>query len=52
MLGSTVELLSGLCLSLLTLLVGSCIVGSIVTALRALRGSGTLSARNPAAPAP
>ena len=53
MLESTVELLSGLCLSVLSLLVGSCIVGSIVAALRALsRGPGAVSARNPAAPTP
>jgi hypothetical protein len=46
MLESTVELLGGLCLSALTLLIGFCIVGSIVAALRAVgRGSGTVSAR-------
>ena len=46
MLESTVDLLGGLCLSALTLLIGSCIVGSIVAALRAVsRGSGTVSAR-------
>jgi hypothetical protein len=38
MLESVVELLSGLFFSALTLLVGSCIVGSIVAALRAVRG--------------
>jgi hypothetical protein len=36
MLESTVELLSGLCLSALPLLIGFCIVGSIVAALRAV----------------
>ena len=36
MLESTVELLGGLCLSALTVLVGFCIVGSIVAALRAV----------------
>jgi hypothetical protein len=46
MLESTVELLGGLFLSALTLLIGSCIVGSIVAALRAVsRGSATVSAR-------
>ena len=46
MMESTVELLGGLCLSALTLLIGFCIVGSIVAALRAVsRGSGTVSAR-------
>jgi hypothetical protein len=45
MLESTVEL-GGLCLSALTLLVGFCIVGSIVAALRALsRASATVSTR-------
>jgi hypothetical protein len=40
MLEGTVELLGGLFLSALTLLIGSCIVGSIVAALRAVsRGS-------------
>jgi hypothetical protein len=40
MLGSIVELLGGLSLSALTLVVGSCIVGSIVAALRSVsRGS-------------
>jgi hypothetical protein len=37
MLGSIVELLGGLSLSALTLVVGSCIVGSIVAALRSVR---------------
>jgi hypothetical protein len=46
MLGSTVELLGGLCLSALTLVIGFSIVGSIVAALRALsRGSATVSAK-------
>jgi hypothetical protein len=36
MLESVVELLGGLFLSALTLLIGSCIVGSIVAALRAV----------------
>ena len=38
MLESAVELLGGLCLSALTLLIGFCIVGSIVAALRAVSG--------------
>jgi len=38
MLESVVELLGGLLLSALTLLIGSCIVGSIVAALRAVHG--------------
>ena len=38
MLGSVVELLGGLLFSALTLLIGSCIVGSIVAALRAVSG--------------
>jgi hypothetical protein len=38
MLGSVVELLGGLFFSALTLLIGSCIVGSIVAALRAVGG--------------
>lgn len=43
---STVELLGNLLLSALTLLIGSCIVGSIVAALRAVsRGSATASTR-------
>jgi hypothetical protein len=46
MLESTVELLGGLCLSALTLLIGFCIVGSIVAALRAVsRASATVSMR-------
>jgi hypothetical protein len=36
MLKSILELLGGLLLSALTLLIGSCIVGSIVAALRAV----------------
>ena len=38
MLESVVELLSGLSLSALTLVIGSCIVGSIVATLRAVSG--------------
>jgi len=38
MLGSVVELLGGMFFSALTLLIGSCIVGSIVAALRAVGG--------------
>jgi len=38
MLERVVELLAGLLLSALTLLIGSCIVGSIVAALRAIGG--------------
>jgi hypothetical protein len=46
MLESAVEVLGGLFLSALTLLIGSCIVGSIVAALRAVsRGSGTVGTR-------
>jgi cbb3-type cytochrome oxidase subunit 3 len=46
MLESTIELLSGLGLSALTLLISFCIVGSVVVALRAVnRGKATLSAR-------
>jgi hypothetical protein len=46
MLESTVELLGGLFLSALILLIGSCIVGSIVAALRAVsRGSAGVSTR-------
>lgn len=45
MVESTVELLGGLCLSALTLLIGFCIVGSIVAALRAVRrASASVSA--------
>jgi len=44
MLESIVELLGGLFLSALTLLIGSCIVGSIVAALRAVSpGSAAVS---------
>ena len=44
MLGSAVELLGGLCLSVLILLIGFCIVGSMVAALRAVsRASATVS---------
>jgi hypothetical protein len=43
---STIELLGDLLLSALTLLIGSCVVGSIVAALRAVsRGSATVSTR-------
>jgi len=46
MLKNTVELLGGLFLSVLTLLICSCIVGSIVAALRAVsRGSASVSTR-------
>jgi len=46
MLTSTVELVGGLFLSVLTLLICSCVVGSIVAALRAVsRGSVTVSTR-------
>ena len=46
MLESTVELLGGLLLSAVMLLIGSCIVGSIVAAIRAVsRGSATVSTR-------
>jgi hypothetical protein len=46
MLESVVELLGGLFLSALTLLIGSCIVGSIVAALRAVsRESATVNTR-------
>jgi hypothetical protein len=44
MLGSAVELLGGLCLSAVILLIGFCIVGSMVAALRAVsRASATVS---------
>jgi len=43
MLESTIELLGDLLLSALTLVIGSCIVGSIVAALRAVSsGSATV----------
>ncbi len=46
MLDSSVELLGGLFLSALALLIGSCIVGSIVAALRAVgRGSRAVDTR-------
>jgi hypothetical protein len=46
MLQNTVELLGGLSLIALPLLIGFCIVGSIVAALRAVsRGSVTVSTR-------
>jgi len=43
---SIIELLSGFCLSALTLLIAFCIIGSIVAALRAVNpGSDTVSAK-------
>jgi hypothetical protein len=46
MLKNTVELLCGLFLSALALLIGSCIIGSVVAALRAVsRGSTVVSTR-------
>ena len=46
MLESTIVLLGDLFLSTLTLLIGSCVVGSIVAALRAVsRGSTNASTR-------
>jgi hypothetical protein len=43
---STIELLGDLLLSALTLLIGACVVGSIVAALRAVSGgSATVSTR-------
>ncbi len=45
MLESTVELLGGLCLSALILLIGVCIVGSILAALRAAGLGSAVSAR-------
>jgi hypothetical protein len=46
MVNSAIELLSGFCLSALTLLIAFCIVGSILVALRAVRqGSSTVSAK-------
>jgi hypothetical protein len=46
MLENTVELVGDLCLIALPLLVGFCIVGSIVAALRAVsQGSGSVSTR-------
>jgi hypothetical protein len=46
MVESAIELLSGFCLSALTLLIPFCVIGSIVAALRAVRrGSGTVSAK-------
>jgi hypothetical protein len=46
MLESTVVLLGDLLLSALTLLIGSCVVGSIVAAVRAVsRGNTTASPR-------
>jgi hypothetical protein len=46
MLESIVELLGALSFSALTALVGTCIVGSIVAALRAVsRGSATVSTK-------
>jgi hypothetical protein len=45
MLESIVELLCDLFLSALTFVIGSCIVGSIVAALRAVGGGALLRAR-------
>ena len=46
MLESTIVLLGDLLLSAVTLLIGSCVVGSIVAAVRAVsRGSATATAR-------
>jgi len=46
MLESTVELLGGLFLSALTFVIGSCMVGSIVAALRSVsRGSTAVTTR-------
>ena len=46
MVESTIELLSGFCLSALTLLIAFCIVGSIVAALRAVsRASATVGTK-------
>lgn len=46
MLESTVDLMSGLCLTALILLMSICIVGSIVAALRAVsQGSAMVSTR-------
>ena len=43
---SIIDLLGALLLSALTLLIGSCVVGSIVAALRAVsRGSATVNTR-------
>jgi hypothetical protein len=42
MLESTIALLGGLCLSALTLLMGACIAGSIVAALRAVSRESTI----------
>ena len=48
MLESAVELLGGLFLTALTLLIGSCIVGSMVAALRAVnRVDATVSSERP-----
>jgi hypothetical protein len=46
MLRSAIELLVGLCLSVLTILIALCIVGSIVAALRSVgRRSGIVGAK-------
>ena len=46
MVESTIELLSGFCLSALILLIAFCIGGSIVAALRAVsQGRGAVSAK-------
>jgi hypothetical protein len=51
MLKSTVELLGGLFLSALTLVICSCIVGSIVAALRAVMCRRSSMATRPIGPA-
>jgi hypothetical protein len=43
MLTSTIELLAGLCLEAVILLIGFCIVGSIVAALRAITSGNVRS---------
>ena len=43
MLTSTIELLAGLCLEAVILLIGFCIVGSIVAALRAISSGNVRS---------
>jgi hypothetical protein len=49
MLESMVELLVGLLLIALTLLIGSCIAGSVVAALRAVNRGRSVLQRTPAA---
>jgi hypothetical protein len=47
MLESTIALLGGLCLGALSLLMGACIAGSVVAALRAVsRGSAIVVQKN------